>query len=101
MDKQTYILFRRTGQNISTHRGPLYQARSIHHLTRQEAAEQIFSWAMNDHGVWPDDDARTYPGIIDTEGQLWYEHDSRTYELVPESKLDAEQQAIVERDLNY
>lgn len=101
MDKQTYILFRRTGQNISTHRGPLYQARSIHHLTRQEAAEQIFSWAMNDHGVWPDDDARTYPGIIDTEGQLWYEHDGRTYELVSGNQMDQEQRAAYERDLNY
>lgn len=98
MDKQTYILFRRTGENVP-HVGPRYQAIAKEYRTPPDACMLMLHYAEDDHGIMRDEDDEI-KGVIH-RGEMSYEHDSRTYELVLEDEMDDEQQAIYERDLNY
>lgn len=102
MDKHFYILFRNTGENISKHKGPLFQAISITDgkLTKEAAYETLLSFAEKDHNTFRDERTNSIDGIISPD-QLWYEHDSRTYEFARVDQLDDRQKEAAKRDLSW
>lgn len=85
MEKQTFILFKRSGQNVK-HSGPLYEAIGAYYTTREQASETMVTFAEDDHNTFADDNGNI-PGIMD-KGDITYGHDSRDYTFLSIEEMD-------------
>lgn len=89
--KTTYVLFKRSGQNVKNN-GPLYEAMDAIYATKEEARAKMIGFAADDYNAFTDDDGNL-PGIMD-KGAMSYEHDSRDYSYIAIEDLDENDAAV-------
>lgn len=107
-NRATFILFGQAGQNVAQGDGRfgrrLRKAFAAEYVTRDEAMTKLMRYAFDegDNYDFNDDGSAVVDGygntIIERDGHMSYEHDSRTWEFIALDELDAKDAAIVLQD---
>lgn len=104
--RTTFILFGSTNPYLANF-GPFNRrtriAHSVEYTTREGASEKLMSYheQEDDNTMYSDDGTKllSYGEVVMQQGDMSYEHDSRTWEFIALADLTEEDARIARRDI--